>query len=1295
MGTSGAMALTRGTGEATTRRTSAVIAAVAVVAMIAASGLSQLLAGASSGGSAAAGALQLSAATPAELHASAQVGAQDSRFWAVRTPAGAITRNPAEHVTAAFTRAGVRVRLSGVQVGLSLIATGRADRLARIAAPVITARANRVSYARGSLTEWYANGPLGLEQGLRLAARPAANGPLTFAYQLTGSGTATLQANTLTFRTSAGTRVLSYSGLSAVDARGRTLPSHLQLLGSRLLIHVRDADATYPITVDPLFARSAQPRAFMSPLLKGAATLLLAASTEPSLSITAENAKGQAWGVGDEGSDTVTARFTITNPPSHGQVTSVVPQTAQISPTGTLTAAAGPTPAIPSGGFSLASGQSTSFTIPYKVTGSGTANLSDSITWLNSPPTSGGGPSFGFVSIPLGSALTGTVKLTADTSRTLPGVPVTVTGTNSVSGNAINKTAITDATGKYKFTLGPGTYKVSPAANMTPTAVGSGDCAASGGTCTVNMSQDRTANFTVACQPTLDFHTSMVATGCFEPKDLAKGLWKAKGQFRMDGIDFKSPDDNAAPVIFDDQNKSVNGDTVQMSLSAPGYGGGWLAFYVPGGLHLGFPTSDTLHTWALSTPWATPGLLSLVNFNFLAAGNGSTTTLFGFPAHAPAIEVDFTPGQTAITAQLSFPPTTSAWLDPINGLWKTSTPDGGSRIAYPTAFKAKMVANNTDGVSTLEGTFSPAGVIGVNTGKYTPPGSPPPYGTVELAKMGLKWELAQGLWHVNGVFVIHSGSQSDKAKAFLEPLGGFLGRTLVAVEVAFRWRTHTVLGHEVPLPSFTGLNVQANGINEYIPDSPFLFWQRAGFNIGIDDKNPLGAYLFGINAGFTWGPRFKHDKLWFQELLSLDIAGSLTFDPFSISGSAELKGLNATLLRGVAKISGAGLYVEGSLGLNLQQILRASFAASIQGTGKIWMPIDGQSHFVMEGLGTGELFRLQGNARFVLTGDAAGVCFVGRASPPWGAYYDSGYHVGGCNTGPFTAAINAGATTSAPSGGDTRGGKDAADIAAAAKTFTLTKRSHVTAVAVRGGGAAPQLQVTGPGGLRLTVTKASPVATGPAAVLVLSPSENRTYILFRRTPKRGTYHLIPRPGSAAIRWVDFSQPLPPVSVKGKLHQVGCRQKLIWKLRRLPRQTVTFVDRGTSSSKTLKTTSASSGSVTFTPQTAAAGAHKIVAMVSQQGTPRAEVVVARYGAPTGTGHVTGLKARRKSGKTTVTWSPVCAAYNYAVTITAGKAKSIKSTKKPTIVIPGKGRRTVTVVAVNTAGQTSKPSSITIH
>jgi len=43
-------------------------------------------------------------------------------------------------------------------------------------------------YQRGVLTEWYVNGPLGLEQGFTLAERPAkANGsPLTFELSLSG-----------------------------------------------------------------------------------------------------------------------------------------------------------------------------------------------------------------------------------------------------------------------------------------------------------------------------------------------------------------------------------------------------------------------------------------------------------------------------------------------------------------------------------------------------------------------------------------------------------------------------------------------------------------------------------------------------------------------------------------------------------------------------------------------------------------------------------------------------------------------------------------------------------------------------------------------------------------------------------------------------------------------------------------------------------------------------------------------------------------------------------------------------
>ena len=51
-------------------------------------------------------------------------------------------------------------------LSLRLRATGYGRSLEPVAAAAPAAHANRVSYRRGSLTEWYTNGPLGLEQGV-------------------------------------------------------------------------------------------------------------------------------------------------------------------------------------------------------------------------------------------------------------------------------------------------------------------------------------------------------------------------------------------------------------------------------------------------------------------------------------------------------------------------------------------------------------------------------------------------------------------------------------------------------------------------------------------------------------------------------------------------------------------------------------------------------------------------------------------------------------------------------------------------------------------------------------------------------------------------------------------------------------------------------------------------------------------------------------------------------------------------------------------------------------------------
>ena len=117
-----------------------------------------------------------------------------------------------------------------------------------------SAAGNRVAYSRPGLQEWYANGPLGIEQGFTVAHAPAAHvsGPLTLAIGLSGNTQGALEAggHGLVFRHD-GKAVIRYTGLAATDARGRALESWLSLEGGQVLLHVDAARAPYPVRIDP------------------------------------------------------------------------------------------------------------------------------------------------------------------------------------------------------------------------------------------------------------------------------------------------------------------------------------------------------------------------------------------------------------------------------------------------------------------------------------------------------------------------------------------------------------------------------------------------------------------------------------------------------------------------------------------------------------------------------------------------------------------------------------------------------------------------------------------------------------------------------------------------------------------------------------------------------------------------------------------------------------------------------------------------------------------------------------
>ncbi len=191
----------------------------------------------------------------ARLAVARGLGDQQSGFWVSRIGSALAARNARQRMAMRFTPAGAAVSTVGVRLGFSLSAVGHGSRLRRATVVAPVAVRNQAIYRRAGLTEWYANGPLGLEQGFTLSARPGSDttGPLTLALALSGGLHARLAhgGGGMSFSRPDGRTVLRYGGLSVTDATGRALPSWLELRAGRLLIRARDGGARYPVTVDP------------------------------------------------------------------------------------------------------------------------------------------------------------------------------------------------------------------------------------------------------------------------------------------------------------------------------------------------------------------------------------------------------------------------------------------------------------------------------------------------------------------------------------------------------------------------------------------------------------------------------------------------------------------------------------------------------------------------------------------------------------------------------------------------------------------------------------------------------------------------------------------------------------------------------------------------------------------------------------------------------------------------------------------------------------------------------------
>ncbi|MFN0204729.1 MAG: FG-GAP repeat protein [Planctomycetota bacterium] len=106
-----------------------------------------------------------------------------------------------------------------------------------------------------NVTEWYKNDTRGLEHGYTVHRRPAdTEGMLVFNMLVRGNLRPLVHdsGRGVRFVDSKNAVVLNYSGLTVFDANGKRLPARFEYTNNVLRLSVSDAEAQYPLTIDPI-----------------------------------------------------------------------------------------------------------------------------------------------------------------------------------------------------------------------------------------------------------------------------------------------------------------------------------------------------------------------------------------------------------------------------------------------------------------------------------------------------------------------------------------------------------------------------------------------------------------------------------------------------------------------------------------------------------------------------------------------------------------------------------------------------------------------------------------------------------------------------------------------------------------------------------------------------------------------------------------------------------------------------------------------------------------------------------
>lgn len=181
--------------------------------------------------------------------------------------------NRTQRMSARITRAGAEFRVVVQERPLRFrwltTGIGYGENLTPVESGTIEApdaTEGRVEIRRPGFVEWFVNRPEGLEHGYTVATPPAGREPgkpLRVEMALEGDLVAEVTAggDRVVLRPETGGPGLHYEKLKVWDANQRILEARLTGGGRHLAIEVDDAEAVYPITIDPVFVQLAQLKA--------------------------------------------------------------------------------------------------------------------------------------------------------------------------------------------------------------------------------------------------------------------------------------------------------------------------------------------------------------------------------------------------------------------------------------------------------------------------------------------------------------------------------------------------------------------------------------------------------------------------------------------------------------------------------------------------------------------------------------------------------------------------------------------------------------------------------------------------------------------------------------------------------------------------------------------------------------------------------------------------------------------------------------------------------------------------